>query len=225
MPRNVKLHDRAGGAAGGLVGGKIKSEDFRMPVISLSWSASTSTSLLVANSALEAKWMAKDAFTVLPPDPRSNMSTQNLRAALDDVGNPDFTLVMKTLSEEPCREIVQELSSWLKLQDVTDPNDDVCFHYLATSEHSEWGIELSAVGRYANFLRSKQNNTPELVTRENATPEERPILETLERHGFLFLSQEELETPILMKLFSTDRGRVKLYQALFSDTDLLPWEP
>ena len=42
--------------------------------------------------------------------------------------------------------------------------------------------------------------------------------------GIKLLTVDELSRPMPMTLFNTNREKVRLYQALFSDRDQLPWE-
>jgi hypothetical protein len=78
------------------------------------------------------------------------------------------------------------------------------------------------LGLYAVILRVNGENSTKLVTIARSEQEER-IVSLLAKHRFAILQRNLLEQPIALKLFNTEPENACLYQALFSDTDVLPW--
>ena len=137
---------------------------------------------------------------------------------------PDYSFVSKTISSKPYSELVEQLTALFEIEEITDSNDDVSFRYLLSQSEKQWVVELSMVDLYAVIFRFSEIDLPDdFVTLDNATSEEKEIYSLLSNHGFKFLSKSELEKPIALNLCNTEPDNVCLYQALFSDTDILPW--
>jgi hypothetical protein len=53
--------------------------------------------------------------------------------------------------------------------------------------------------------------------------DEKTILRALDKAGLHLLGRADLEIPVDLNVFNTAPMNVKMYQALFTDTDILPW--
>lgn len=147
-------------------------------------------------------------------------SIQRKYGALED---PSFSLVSKALSGRPYDPLVGKLRALFEVEETTDANDDVSFCYQLTKQDKRWGLELSMVGPYAVILRLLAPWRAKVVTPENAVAEEQKICVLLAEAGFKILERNILEIPIQLNLQNTNKGNVCLYQAPFTDIDILPW--
>ena len=136
---------------------------------------------------------------------------------------PRFDFVQAALDADEYRDLVQDLQSSFEIIEDTDPNDDVSFGLLLRGAHGSFVLRLSMIGRYAAFLRIDQHNRSQLVDAA-AAPEERRVLEALRQFQIEPLDQATLSVRIPLELSNTTSATCRLYQALFMDTDVLPWE-
>ncbi len=137
---------------------------------------------------------------------------------------PEFYFVAKAISIQPYRDTVKKLESFFEVNEITDPNDDVSFRYILRSGNQEWVVELSMVGVFAIIFRIRDQGFVDIIDSDPTEEDEIIISEILSEADLQFFSKEELEAPIDMRLFNTNHGNVRVYQVLFSDTDMLPWE-
>lgn len=136
---------------------------------------------------------------------------------------PDYSFVSEAISSKPYDELVKQIQIIFETEEVTDLNEDVCFRYLLSRSGRQWIVELSMVGLYATILRLSEVGLSELVAPDSATTEEKKIYSLLLNYGVKLLGKLELEKSIALKLYNTELDDVCFYQALFSDTDILPW--
>ncbi len=138
---------------------------------------------------------------------------------------PDFHFRWKALEERPYRSFVDEALTHFFIKDQTDLNQDGCFVYTILAElKPQWMIQLSMVGRYGVLFRIERNH-PALINCDNQLiPGEDVIVSLVAKHGIILLHKDILMTRVDLALDYTDPENVRVYQALFSDTDILPWE-
>ena len=136
---------------------------------------------------------------------------------------PDFSFVGEAISSRPYNELMDCLKGLFRIEEITDSNDDVSFRYVLSKSGKQWMIELSMVGLYATMLRLPEVGFSELVPFGGEVREEKEIYLLLCKYEFNVLRKRELEESISLNLCNTEPGNVRLYQALFSDTDMLPW--
>ncbi|OQW61348.1 MAG: hypothetical protein BVN28_07750 [Nitrospira sp. ST-bin4] len=137
---------------------------------------------------------------------------------------PEFWFVSKMISSQPYAPMVSHLQKLFTVQETTDPNDDVSFVYTLSKSRREWLLQLSMVDRYAVVLRGLDPVGCTFVSWDSPTPEEQALRELLQVHHFTILDQQTLEQPCPLKMHNTDPENMCIYQALFSDVDVLPWE-
>ena len=136
---------------------------------------------------------------------------------------PDYSFVNKAISSKPYAALIQELEKLYAVEEITDSNDDVSFRYAISKSNNQWVIELSMLGLYAVVLRVQSNGDIELVSPNTSEPGEKDVISWLLMNQIEVLTQNELEQPVALALFNTEPENVCNYQALFSDTDVLPW--
>ena len=140
---------------------------------------------------------------------------------------PNFSFVREEIARQPYKSLMNKLREFLTVVENTDPNDDVCFSYFLESAVCRWILQLSMLAKYAVLLRIAENDAVhEVLTIESPDKDfdERRIKELLTNSGIILLSKKNLEQPIDLVLFNTEIGNAHVYQALFSDTDVLPWQ-
>lgn len=132
---------------------------------------------------------------------------------------PNFSFVEKERSKNPYQKLEVLLRESFNVEDVTDENDDVSFCYVIDKK---WLLQLSMIDAYAVILGL--SNNIHIITSSTENEDEQKMLKLLAGHGFIVLDREDLELPVSLKLFNADHENVCIYQALFSDTDVLPWK-
>ncbi|HEX5447272.1 MAG TPA: hypothetical protein VFW87_25880 [Pirellulales bacterium] len=138
---------------------------------------------------------------------------------------PRFEFVADALAERPYSAIVQSLAKLFEVAEDTDANDDVSFGYLLSKGREHLFLQLSMVGPYAILRRLLADGTTVLLDPDRSTLSafERSVTGVLEQAAMTVLGENALSHPIGLRLFNTTAERVKVYQALFSDADALPW--
>jgi hypothetical protein len=120
--------------------------------------------------------------------------------------------------------LLLDVLGFYKIANVTDVNSDHGFVFTIQNG-GEWWLQLSFVGCYAVLMRLTERGVLEVVDPDSTKNSliENQIIRLLTNHGVSLLGEEHLETPIGLKLFDTEPRNVRVYQALFSDRDMLPW--
>lgn len=136
---------------------------------------------------------------------------------------PDFRFVEYAIKNNPYQNLIESLSRHFKTIDQTDINTDVAFFYLLDNRRKQWVLGLSMLGSYAVLLRLTNKNPKVVSNGTKIDDDEVIILRNLEEQSVSILSQSILESPIKLRLFDTLPENVRLYQALFTDADILPW--
>jgi hypothetical protein len=129
------------------------------------------------------------------------------------------------MARRPYAGLIASIGRRFDVEDLTDEDDDHGFDYSLHSGGRGWALKLSAVGRFAVLARAGQA-WDEILTEatDDLSEEERRLIGELRESGFRLLGQAELEQPIPLRLFKVDPGKVRVYHALFTDTDGLPWD-
>ncbi len=160
------------------------------------------------------------------PNPLSNEFLSRIKEVYRTLDEPDFSFVMEAIRSRPYEDVISEVVTTLGLasEEYSDPNDDVSFQYHLSRGRENWALQLSMVGPFAVVARIGDRWGRILVQSDPSLSElEREFLAILRSYGFHLLSKEELEQPVPLRLYNTDPGDVRVYQALFSDMDVLPW--
>jgi len=152
------------------------------------------------------------------------MLSETIKRTYTSLEQPDFSFVSKAISSRPYESLIQQMRSLFEVEELTDSNDDVSFRYLLSRSKNQWVVELSMLGRYATVLRISEVGPIRVVTQNISVQEEQKIFSLLMENQFKVLEQQELEQPFPIRLSNTEPENVCIYQALFSDTDVLPWK-
>lgn len=119
-----------------------------------------------------------------------------------------------------------DVLGFFKICSITDVNTDHGFVFTLGCMDQVWlQLQLSFVGSYAVLIRVTLDWNEVIDPSGGRIPIETCIIDLLAVHGIRLLDKSTLELPIGLKLFDTDPGNVRVYQALFSDVDILPWGP
>ncbi|MFI6514799.1 hypothetical protein ACIBF1_04470 [Spirillospora sp. NPDC050679] len=149
-----------------------------------------------------------------------------ITATFDDLARPDFAAVSRALREEPHRDVLASLPRHF---DIIEPNgdEDRSFTYIVEQAGARWAVHLSAVGPYAALGRLRRDESWHAVLTPDAeglTTGERTIIDRVRAAGLTFLDRHVLEYPVPLRPDIAEPGDVRVFQALFTDTDILPWD-
>lgn len=151
---------------------------------------------------------------------------QVIRQRYRSLESPDFSFVEQALAKRPYQTMMSILQQRFQVEEDTDPNDDVSFGYVLTRGQQRWILRVSMLGPYAVLLRLDAADNAALI--DPATTElsalEKELVATLADHGIHVLGLEVLLQPVPLQLFNTEPENTRVYQALFTDSDVLPWE-
>lgn len=154
-------------------------------------------------------------------------SMESIRSAILDaygtIDRPDFHFVGREASNGRYDHLVGALSQRFEIEDLTDPNSDVGRLVRLQRGPAEWFLWLSYVGPYAALLKPV-SGTRQDVRPSPSTSEERQIFDECWANGLVLLDRETLATPVQLALQNTAPERVNVFNALFSDVDIPPWE-
>jgi len=149
-----------------------------------------------------------------------------IRSHYRSLQSPDFSFVRDTLAQRPYEKVLRQLSTHFHVEEDTDPNDDVSFGYVLTKDSERWVLRISMLGPYAVLLRLHQTAGVEVMApgAQVFSRAEKALITTLADHSIRLLDREVLRIPVSMRLFNAAPENTRVYQALFTDTDILPWE-
>lgn len=119
----------------------------------------------------------------------------------------------------------RELQTSFEFDEDTDPDDDVSFGYVLSQDGTRWVLRVSMVGPFALLMKLNGDERCEVISclDEVAVPGDRQLLEMLKRYGIVALSRDVLESPMELMLPNTSAEESQIYQVLFTDSDVLPW--
>lgn len=140
-----------------------------------------------------------------------------------DLANPNFEFVRKNLAQPRYQTVVENLSKVCRLRDETDPNNDVSFGYVLERDREKLFLQLSMIGPYFCLFRILDAGP---ILADGTTTEsslEKQTIDILESLNLSRVDVDLLKQPVALKLFNTSPERTCFYNALFSDTDVLPF--
>ncbi len=150
-----------------------------------------------------------------------------IATAYKSLEHPDFSFVKRVFNARPYDPLIKRLRDYTAVEECTEGEDDVCFSYFLKGRNSLWKLDLSIVGPFGIFVRLKSRISREDFLHygtSDAAGIEQKVLDILKGGGIKLMTTDELSQEIPMTLFNTNGGQVRLYQALFSDREHLPWE-
>lgn len=160
--------------------------------------------------------------------PHSDELLSRIKKVYGSFDVPNFSFVGEAIDSRPHEDIISKITALgFACEENTDPNCDVSFNYQLYRGGRSWDLALSMVGPFALVTRGAYSWGPLAPITPNEpglSKPERKLHAALCSYGLQLLSKEELEEPIPLKLFNTDPGDVRVYQALFSDVGI-PWQP
>lgn len=149
-----------------------------------------------------------------------------IHLAYTSLENPDFSFVSRSIAQNPYADAVHQLSNLFEVEEDTDPNCDVSFKYILTRAAATLVLRLSMVGPYAILLRIDEDGETKLLSEDTASlsDEEKGVREILAKGGLSLLDHELLTQPVPLTPRDPEDDVICIYQALFTETDYLPWE-
>jgi hypothetical protein len=140
---------------------------------------------------------------------------------------PDFSFVKRAFGARPYDPLIKRLRDYCVVEEMTQAEDDVCFTYLVKGQSALWRLDLSIVGPFAIFVRVKNRVSSDdflFPGRVDLTGFETKVLDLMKSAGIKLMTTQELSVEMPMTLYNTNKKKVCLYQALFSDRELPLWE-
>jgi hypothetical protein len=155
--------------------------------------------------------------------------TQEIRRQIERVygslEEPLFHFVYAVVATRPYDALRLRLAARFDVVEDTELNADVSFGLVLSTREGRCGLRLSMVGRYAMLLRLVPGAPAVVIASGSAqTADEAEIVAELAREDVELLDQATLDEHIPLVLFGAPRGETRLYQALFVDSDVIPWE-
>lgn len=142
--------------------------------------------------------------------------------------DPKYFGITDRMRSRPYDSLIEEIGREFEVEDTTDTNTDVGFIYALTRQARSWALALSAVGPYAILARGLGTSEAwgEILTpaSPDLTPDETWLIRKVGDAGVRLLTREELEYPIPLHILGSDPATVRVYQAAFSNADILPWD-
>ena len=163
----------------------------------------------------------KQAASALNP-PEVFAIVAAVKAAYKSLENPNFAFVSRAIKVQSYSRLLDQLGQSFTLFETTDENDDVAFTNLVSSESQDLGLWLSMVGPYALIQRVGEDHVETL--RAPFSSQEELLIATLREHHIALVSEDLLRHRIRMNLDEAAKGKVTLYQALFDNSQALPWD-
>ena len=146
-----------------------------------------------------------------------------LRQAYRDFEHPEYHFVGKALAAGQYDDFVELLAKEFSVSDHREPNTDVARKLRIVAIEGVWILWLSYIGPFACLLEER---SMQLVLAENGTARVAVrVREACQLAGLELLDADTLERMIPMTLYVTKHENVRVFHALFSDIDVLPWEP
>ena len=159
------------------------------------------------------------------PIPMNESMEEIVRHISESFGSVEAPNYAKVSSRLDSRSTWPELSSIIQIfwtKDVTDVNDDIAMRLLLKDGNDEFILELSAVGPYAALMRLQ--GKCHLMPLEEIMADARLVGSlAVTVRSRTFLSRSMLEREIQFGENEVGNIRPKVYNALFSDTEILPW--
>ncbi len=163
----------------------------------------------------------KRAESVLNP-PELFAIVAAVKGAYKSLEAPDFAFVVEAVKLQGYSRLLDQLGQSFTLFETTDENDDVAFTHLLSCASQDLGLWLSMAGPYALIQRVGEDHVETL--RAPFSSQEEMLIATLHEHNITLVSEDLLRHPIRMNLDEAVEGKVTLYQALFDNSQALPWD-
>jgi hypothetical protein len=155
--------------------------------------------------------------------PTADELRQSIITAYGSLTSPTWHFIQRLYDTRPYDAIEVQLRQHFQVTEDTDLNNDVSVVLFVDGTRKCWVVCLSLVAPYAAVtIRSPESVIVVHVPGED--PEEQYLFDVLQRANVVALPQVLLEEPIGLALSSTYPENVRLYQALFGDYDILPWQ-
>jgi hypothetical protein len=147
-----------------------------------------------------------------------------LRSCYGSLDEPNFRKVYATMDSDQYRQLIEALrASGADVAETTDRNDDVSVQLVVDHAGDQIGLALSGVGPFVALLHQDADGRYCWVTRPDdaPTPLAGLVATAVRRAGFQLLDRATVTRKIRMGN-ADGTQEATLYQALFTDTDVIP---
>jgi hypothetical protein len=160
-------------------------------------------------------------------DIKLEMIKKDILAVYGDFMCPDYSKIQRIYDESPYSLVTEELSTIFNVEENTDLNYDVSIGLTLCCGDEELALQLSLIGQYAVLIVSSVDGNGNMVIdsgTERKRNSEIKVLEILTRFNFDVLPSSLLSRKISFSRALSQSRDSSLYQILFSDEDILPWD-
>jgi hypothetical protein len=153
-----------------------------------------------------------------------------IRSRYQSLEKPYFGWVTDAYYENRTQSMREKLGEKFELVEFTDLNSDVSVGYELYERASmtlKWALRISLVGPYAVLIRNTPDEPDSMLVNGRADCQdasEACVATILSEGGVELLDRQTLSVPVPLILSAAQPGRVRMYQALFTDTDFMPGE-
>jgi hypothetical protein len=150
-----------------------------------------------------------------------------LTSAYKSFEQPDFSFVKRVFNARPYEPLIRKMRDYAAIEECTHSEDDVCFSYFLKGRTNLWKLDLSLVGPFAIFVRLRSRIAEEdflYPTKFDLADFEAKIITMMTQYNIRLLTSQELRIEVPIGLYSSSKEKPRLYHALFSDSEKLPWE-
>ena len=150
-----------------------------------------------------------------------------LTSAYKSMEQPDFSFVKRVFNARPYEPLIRKMRDYAAIEECTHSEDDVCFSYFLKGRTNLWKMDLSLVGPFAIFVRLRSRIEEQdflYPAKSDLADFETKIITMMTQYNIRLLTSQDLRIEVPIGLYSSAKEKPRLYHALFSDTDKLPWE-
>lgn len=150
-----------------------------------------------------------------------------LRAIMKSYGSltePNFAFVSREIDNDKWGTEINFLMKKYLMEETTSLNTDCSRVFRFFINNKLFSLMISLIGPFAACCRQYGKGDPFIsLNRADLRSYEKELLTLLSKMGFEILDRKVLEIPIDLKLFYTSPEEVFLFQALFSDSEGIPY--
>lgn len=138
--------------------------------------------------------------------------------------NPNFSFVQQAVRQKPYKELVESIANLFSITEDTDENNDVSFGFILRTTTAILILRISMVGPYYLLLKTTSDGCCFLIKPTTyLSLAEQQVIDLLSAKGLQMLDEGLLLQPINLTLSNAQANNTYIFQALFTDTDTIPW--
>ncbi len=138
--------------------------------------------------------------------------------------NPNFSFVQQAVRQKPYQALIESITNSFSVTEDTDENDNVSFGFILRTTTATLILRISMLGPYYILLKTTRTGSCFLIKPTSyLSSAEQQLIDLLSEKGLHMLDEGLLLQPINLTLSNTQAKNTYIFQALFTDTDTIPW--